>query len=79
MDYDPTADALVGWVGAGPWVLDLNTKAWSQKSSAGAPTTPVSRGTYGRWRYVPRLNVFVLINGVDDPVAFYKHTPRCGQ
>jgi hypothetical protein len=38
----------------------------------------VDTGTYGRWRYIARLNVFVLVNSVDDDVRFYKHTAGCG-
>ncbi len=78
VDYDPTADALVGWAGGGPWVLDLTTREWSHVSGAGAPAAQSEHGTYGRWRYVPRLNIFVLVNATDANVAFYKHTAGCG-
>jgi hypothetical protein len=78
LEYDPVSDALVAWVGGGPWVLDLKTKTWSQQSAAGAPAMPTDHGTYGRWRYVPRVNVFILVNGVDEDVHFFKLTPRCG-
>ena len=37
-----------------------------------------SRGTYGRWRYIPRVNAFILVNDVDENVYFYKHTGGCG-
>jgi hypothetical protein len=78
VDYDTAADDLVAWVGGGPWVLDLEAKVWTQGSASGAPTTPAAHGTYGRWRYIPRLNVFILVNGVDQDVYFYKHTAGCG-
>lgn len=78
IDYDPTADAFVAWRGGAPWVLDLPTKTWSQRSATGAPPMPASRGTYGRWRYVSRVNAFLLVNSIDEDVWVYKHTPRCG-
>lgn len=79
VDYDTAGDDLVGWVGGAPWILDLSSKVWSRSAAAGGPAKPSDTGTYGRWRYIPRLNVFVLVNSVDDDVHFYKHTARCGQ
>lgn len=79
VDYDPVADALVAWTGGAPWRLDLPTKTWSERSGVGAPAAPQpSGGTYGRWRYIPRVNAFILVNDVDEDVAFYKHTAGCG-
>jgi len=78
VDYDLAADQIVGWVGGGPWRLDLEARAWSQGSGAGAPAAPVDNGTFGRFRYVARTNVFVLVNSVDDDVWFYKNTAACG-
>jgi hypothetical protein len=77
-DYDPVADDIVAWVGGGVWVLDLESKVWTRGSSAGAPTEPTQHGTFGRFRYIPRTNVFILVNSVDEDVWFYKHTVRCG-
>ncbi|MCB9654195.1 MAG: hypothetical protein H6729_08725 [Deltaproteobacteria bacterium] len=77
-DYDSAADAMVAWVNeGGPYVLDLKTKIWTRMSDDDAPTHVNSGGTFGRWRYVPSLNVFILVNSVDENVYFYKHT-RCG-
>lgn len=77
-DLDPIADAIVAWNGGPARVLDLATKQWSKKSASGAPPMPVSQGTYGRFRYISQYNVFVLVNGPDQNVFFYKHTPGCG-
>ena len=77
-DYDAVSDEIVAWVGGGVWALDLETREWRHGTSEGAPESPTSHGTYGRWRYIPRTNVFVLVNSVDDNVYFYKHTPGCG-
>lgn len=73
LDYDARADQMVAWVGGGPHVLDLATKAWTRKSGADAPTAPTGTGTYGRWRYLPEYNVFVLVT-TPDAVYFYKNT-----
>jgi len=73
-DYDVQADALVGWPNAGsPYVLDLTTKIWEKGSDQGAPTSKTSGGTYGRFRYIPAYNVFILVVSVDKNVFFYKN------
>ena len=78
LDYDAAANELVAWSGGGPAVMDLTTYDWTQSSAPGAPPTPVSNGTYGRFRYVAYLNVFILVNNTDENVHFYKHTAGCG-
>jgi len=79
VDYDPKADALVAWAGGAPWRLDLESKTWIELSADGAPVAAQeSGGTYGRWRYVPRVNAFLLVNDVDQDVVFYKHSAACG-
>ncbi len=78
-DYDSATDSLVGWPNAGaPRILDLTTKRWTLGSDEGAPTSRASGGTFGRFRYVPAYNVFVLVTSVDEDVHFYKHTAGCG-
>ena len=79
VDYDPSADAMVAWGGGTPWVLDLASKTWTAKSGEGAPAAQVDTGTYGRFRYIPRYNVFVLVNEPDEDVRFYKHSAGCGE
>jgi len=78
VDYDRAAGALVAWHGGAPAALDLATRVWTRGSATGAPATSVDNGTYGRWRYVDYLNVFILVNHPGDDVAFYKHTGGCG-
>src|SRR4030095_5830911 len=48
-----------------------DTKAWTAGSATGAPGEG-SNGVYGRWRYVPSVNAFVVVTGIDDNVYFYK-------
>lgn len=79
VDYDATTDSMVAWSGGAPWRLDLASKTWSELSGSGAPAAAQeSGGTFGRWRYIPRVNAFLLVNGVDEDVAFYKHSAACG-
>ena len=78
LDYDPHADALVAWKGGAPYVLDLASKVWTTKSATGALATPSQNGVYGRFRYLAKYNVFILVNGPNDDVTFYKHTAGCG-
>jgi hypothetical protein len=72
-EYDQTADKLVGWNGGKVYVLDPEKKAWAGKDPPGAPKAAAA-GTYGRWRYVPSVNAFVLVTGIDANVHFYKLT-----
>jgi hypothetical protein len=76
--YDKKSDQIVGWAGGAVQVLNMETKTWVIKSSQGAPLKPIPQGTYGRFRYIPDDNVFVLINGVDEDVHFYKLTSGGG-
>jgi len=36
------------------------------------PTNPAATGTYGRWRYSPRYNVFIVVNSVKQNVFAYR-------
>lgn len=81
LDYDVAAGQLVAWSGGAPLALDTTVTpyAWVARSSTGAPAMQQGTGTFGRWRYVERYNVFVLVNDAAQNVFFYKHTPRCGR
>lgn len=70
--YDSRSDRLVGWIGGAVFALDMGTKVWTRMSAQGAPAAQVETGTFGRFRYVPDDNVFILANGVDEDVYFYK-------
>lgn len=76
-DYDPTADRFVAWAGGAPYILDPATKTWTTGSATGAAGAG-SNGIYGRWRYVPTVNAFVVVTGADDNVYFYKASASAG-
>jgi hypothetical protein len=77
--YDINSDQIVGWVGGAVQVLNMDSKVWVKKSNLGAPAKAIQQGTYGRFRYIPDDNVFILINGVDEDVYFYKLTAGAGR
>jgi hypothetical protein len=79
IDFDAAASQLVAWSGGAPIALDADAHAWTALSAEGAPPAQTGNGTYGRWRYAARYNVFILVNDAAGDVAFYKHTALCGR
>jgi hypothetical protein len=77
LDYDPTLDRIVGWCGGSPYLLDPVSKVWTAGSSVGAPSAGMN-GVYGRWRYAPSVNAYVVVTGIDDNVYFYKASGGAG-
>lgn len=77
--YSSAADAIVAWSGGAPAILDVASRSWTRGSSSGAPANQNVNGTYGRFRYIAYLNVFILVNAPADDVFFYKLTPGCGK
>ncbi|MHC4915505.1 MAG: Kelch domain-containing protein [Planctomycetota bacterium] len=81
LSYDPVLDRIVGWKGGTDvWVLDLEKLEWEKVEAAAAnkvtPAAPVKNGTYGRWRYIPSKNAYVVVSGVKQNVFFYRLTKR---
>lgn len=77
--YDEVSKQLVAWSGgAEVYVLNLDTFAWTKVPPAPTntvvPGPPPTTGTYGRFRYVPSKNAFIVVSSVDDDVYFYKLT-----
>ncbi len=73
LDYDPVADRIVGWHGGPVYALDVEARTWTAFNPPGAPAT-TNNGIYGRWRYVPGVNAFVVVTDIDANVHFYKLT-----
>lgn len=76
--YDPASDRLVMWEGGPVYALHPETRQWKTFNPPGAPSLDgpkgkiTAGGTYGRFRYVPKYNAFVLVTGVSQDVSFYK-------
>ncbi len=76
--WDPVTKEILAWQGGSTvYSYKVSTAHWTAHSTSGANTTPPSAagtGTNGRWRYVPSLNVFVVVNRVTGNVFVYRHT-----
>jgi len=77
LDYNSKQEKLVAWVGgADVYVINWETNNWDKITPAAdnAVTPPTKRfnGTFGRFRYVPSKDVFIIINDATENVFFYK-------
>jgi hypothetical protein len=81
MAYDPVARQIVAWAGGSKiHVFDSQSRSWSSKTASGdVPGSQSKWGTFGRFRYSQKYNVFVLVNGIDENVYVYKNTPGLGE
>lgn len=75
--YDPVSDRVVAWDGgATVYTLNMDTLVWTRRDPAAGntviPTDSQGNGTYGRFRYVPSRNAFVVVNSIDEDVYVYK-------
>jgi len=75
--YHPPSGRFVAWIGGTDlYVLDPDTWHWDKVPAAQDndtnPGPQALRGTYGRFQYVPRLDAFVLVNGIDQNVFLIK-------
>jgi MYXO-CTERM domain-containing protein len=75
--YDPVQDRMVAWVGgADVYLLDLDSWTWTRSTPVGAtPTAAVGNGTFGRFRYSPKYNVFVVVSSADENAFAVKLSP----
>lgn len=78
VQWDPVAQRIVGW-NSGDSVFTYNPtdSTWTGIAAAGGtahPSTPQSSGTYGRFRYMPSKNAYILTNASTDSVYYYKLT-----
>jgi len=60
---DPKADT---------WTITLTTP---HEDNEVTPTAALTNGTFGAFRYSPRLDAFILINALDGPVYAYLRAP----
>ncbi|HXU83423.1 MAG TPA: hypothetical protein VN914_18650 [Polyangia bacterium] len=85
--YDFHARALVAWAG-GTEVFtveadEANAVVTRRPAAASnrVPATALSaaaNGTFGRFRYVPSRNVFIVVNAIDANVFLYRYTAGAG-
>ncbi len=77
--YVPPLDRFVAWAsGADVYTLDLDARRWTRHPPAASnrvtPGPPDQWGTFGRFRYVPSRNIFILYNAVNQNVFLYRLT-----
>lgn len=67
---------LIGWAGGSHVITMDSTYTCTDvaPNDTVVPDAPQLAGTYGRWRYVPEHNVFILVNRTDGSVYFYRHS-----
>jgi hypothetical protein len=75
--WDPIIKKVVAWNGgADVFILDAETHVWAKKAPSATnkviPTAPAKQGTYGRFRYSPKSNVFVVVNNIGENVFIYR-------
>lgn len=72
--YSPVLDRFVTWSGGRELaILDLPSATWTTFAGTGDdPGAPAVNGTYGRFRYSPARNVFVVVNGTKSNVFLWK-------
>ncbi len=83
LQWDPELERPVVWVGGtSVYSLDVDTWEWFEHAPADdnavMPTAPNGNGTYGRFRYMPSRNAYVVVNATNDNVFFYKATAGVG-
>lgn len=71
--YDPIADRVIGWNGGAVYSLNMDNQEWTRIDAPGSPGRG-EHGIFGRFRYIPQYNVFIVVTDVDDAVYFYKNT-----
>jgi hypothetical protein len=77
-EYDPVQDKLVGWAGGDSvYLMNPDTGACTTVTHAGGPDA-LPQGIFGRFRYVPALNLFVTCNSVDTNCHVLRLTPPGG-
>jgi hypothetical protein len=64
--YDAALDRLVAWTnGDSVYVLNPDSGVCETRTFPNGPTA-IEAGTFGRFRYIPSMNKYVVCNSVDD-------------
>lgn len=76
-EYDPIGRQFVAWFGgADVYTLNMDTAVWTKVTPASGntvvPSNPVGSGVFGRFRYVPSKNVFIVVSRVTENVFVYR-------
>ena len=82
-EFDPVSDRFVAWRGGDQvYTLASDTLQWFRMTPAATnlitPSAPIKNGTYGRFRYVPSKNLFVVVNDMTQNMFVYKLSEGSG-
>jgi hypothetical protein len=73
--YDPDVGKFVAWIGGSDvYTLDMGTMQWTKyaRLGGGNPLPAVNTGTFGRWRYIPSMKVFITVSDINQNVWIYR-------
>jgi hypothetical protein len=65
--YDPVQKLIVGWAGGDTvYLLNPDTKSCTTMSFPNGPGASQGNGTFGRFRYLPAINAFAVVNDAQE-------------
>jgi len=73
--FHPSSKRMVAWDGGSDvYTLDVNTLVWKriQARNSVSPGGAIQAGTYGRFRYSPKQDLFIVYNRVENNVFVYR-------
>jgi hypothetical protein len=81
--YDAVQDKIIGWPGGNTvYIIDTSqtisagpTLTCKTATFPGGPPASETNGTFGRFRYFPRLNIFALVNDWQQNAFILRMTP----
>jgi hypothetical protein len=77
-EWSPVDRKIVGWKGGTAVYTMDSTMTCAEVAASGSntvtPSTPNVTGTYGRWRYMPRYNAFILVNATNANTYIYRYS-----
>lgn len=84
LEYDPIIGKFIAWGGEpdkliftdevyiiDPVTLEISKRYPSAQNNI-TPTWSAFNGVFGRFRYIPSLDVYILVNGISENVFIYK-------
>lgn len=76
LEYDSKSDRVVGWCSGGEvFTFNSDNNTWTVHAprAGTGPAHPAGyTGTFGRFRYMPDYNAFIVVTSIDNDVFIYK-------
>jgi hypothetical protein len=77
LEFDPILQEVVAYAGGGVvYLFNPSTLNWIKISPSETntviPGPPSPFGTFGRFRYIPSKNAYIVVHSADTNVFFYK-------